>query len=48
MEYLSKAYQAALKNYGHDHFSAVSLAQVLNQQKNLLINMDRFMPKALS
>ena len=37
-----------MKNYGGEHFSAINLAQVINQQKNILINIEKIMPKALS
>lgn len=48
IECLSKAYQAAVKNYGPDHFSSQTLSQILHQQRNLLTNMSKIIPKALT
>lgn len=35
-EHLSKAYHAALKNYGDDHFSTRILSQAIAQETNFL------------
>lgn len=48
IEFLTKAYQAALKNYGVEHFSTQALSQALNQRKNLLNNISKIVPKALT
>ena len=41
MHSLNKAYKAALKSYGQQHFSTLSMLEALEQEKKLLLSINR-------